>query len=43
MNVFCRRWLLALLMGATGASAAGPIPPPDLEASPMPTLPPFVL
>lgn len=40
MNVFCRRWLLALLMGATGASAAGPIPPPDLEASPMPTLPP---
>lgn len=40
MNMFWMRWLLALLMGVTGASAADPIIPPGLEASPMPTLPP---
>lgn len=40
MNMFWRRWLLALLMGVTGGSAADPIMPPGLEASPMPTLPP---
>ncbi|CAI0828775.1 fimbrial protein [Serratia marcescens] len=38
MNVFCGRWLLALLMGVTGVSAADPMPP-GLESSPMPTLP----
>ncbi|MGP0955598.1 fimbrial protein [Serratia sp. CY68758] len=40
MNVFCGRWLLALLMGVAGASAADPIMPPGQESSPMPTLPP---
>ncbi|ECM4408926.1 fimbrial protein, partial [Salmonella enterica subsp. enterica serovar Give] len=40
MNVFCGRWLLALLMGVTGASAADPITPPGLEANQIPTLPP---
>lgn len=40
MNMFWRRWLLALLMGVTGASAADPILPPTLEANPMPILPP---
>lgn len=39
MNMFCGRWLLALLMGVTSASAAELIPPPELEDSPMPTLP----
>lgn len=40
MNMFWKRWLLVLLMGVTGTSAANPIMPPALEASPMPTLPP---
>lgn len=40
MNVFCGRWLLALLMGVTGVSAAAPAPFPGLEVNPLPTLPP---
>lgn len=40
MNVFCGRWLVALLIGVTGASAADPIMPPGLESNPTSTLPP---
>lgn len=40
MNVFCGLWLLFLLMGVTGVSAAAPIMPSGPDANPMPTLPP---
>ena len=38
MNVFCGRWLLALLMGVSGACVADLITLQDLEESPVPTL-----
>lgn len=40
MNMFCRRWLLALLMGFTDATAAAPIVLPGQEVSSIPALPP---
>lgn len=40
MNVFYGRWLLALLIGVTGASVAELIMPPGQEAIPIPILPP---
>ncbi len=37
MNVlFCRRWLLTLLMSVTGAGISASNPHPDIEANPMP-------
>ncbi|MCS3432615.1 fimbrial protein [Klebsiella sp. BIGb0407] len=40
MNLFCGRWLLALLMSVTGVSSATPVPPNGPEAESLPILPP---